>query len=179
MALFRIETIKERGQARWSNRYYVNAADQAAAASLGQALAEQERLMSWNGVRFLGVRSSSAAADGRTGRMYQKTGATMGAVIMTNVLPIEVCVRFVFNPGPRQPGVKYYRFVVDGDEQDEGIIFSSRLTSLITRADAIEALATTVDALGGLYTEIGVDSRLHTHQMYRAWAARSGIDTGD
>lgn len=179
MTLYRVETKKQWGAASWVNRYYVNAASQAAAATAGLALLEIERQHTSNLVSFIGARVSTAAADGRTGRTYLSTGTVLGAFNFNFNPPIEIAARVLFEPGPQQPGVKYYHFCVDMNAQQAGALLTAAQTIMDDYAADLLASGFCADALGGLYTDIKADKRLHIHQMYRAWAAREGVDQGD
>lgn len=179
MALFRLETKKRWGTAEWGNRYYVNAADRNGAAAAGLAILHAERAASWNGVEFVGVRVSTAAVDGRTGRTFANTGQKFGALVYPNVPPIEVCVRALFEPGIKQPGVKFYHFGISGQEFLGPDQLHAQVTTRWQTVVNVCLEQGVCDALGGLYTSATVEGRAHVHQMYRAWAARAGVDQGD
>lgn len=179
MPLYRVITKKQWGQAQWGNRYWVVATNESDAVSKGQAILQLERANSSDLASFIGVQVGTAAADGRTGQTYLNTGTVQGAAAFAKDLPIECCARITFNPGIQQPGVKYYRFALNAANQDAGAIDSASVTALQTFATNLIALGYIADALGGLYTSAAPDARVHTHQMYRAWAARAGVEAGD
>lgn len=177
MPLYRIETIKQWGQAEWGNRYYVNATDEADAAVQGAAIAMVEKAHTASLVLFHRIRVSTAAADGRTGRTYPINEA--GSVNMTYPLPIEVCVVVQFYPGQKQAGKKFYHFACDGNFQAAGLMYSTGLTQAQDFAADLAALGTLRDSSGAPYTSATAEAQLGNHQMHRAWAARSGIEGGD
>jgi hypothetical protein len=174
---FRVYTKKTRGGYEWGNTYAVNAANLAAAVVIAGQLAELERINTWNGVIFDGVRVSTWAQDGRTGSTYPFSG--VGANTLANPLPIECCVRMQFFPGVKQANIKYFRYVLDGTSQADGVIGVPSRAALTTWANAIVAIAGVVNTGGDELTSASVDIEVGNRQLYRAWAARAGVDEGD
>lgn len=173
----RVYTKKRYGGYEWGNTYNVSAANLAAAVVIGGQLAALEKANSWNGVIFDGIRVSTWAQDGRTGSTYPFSG--VGANTLANPLPIECCVRMQFFPGFKQAGVKFFRFILDGSSQSAGKINSGSLTALNTWAAAIVAITGVTNNNGDQLTSASVDVETGNHQLYRAWAARAGVDEGD
>src|SRR5215217_5122857 len=121
---YRAYVKKSRGGVEWGNTYAITAASETAAYAVAQAIGELERSITWVGVQFMGIRISTWAADGRTGRTHPFSGN--GSVNVSNIMPPEVCVRVQLFPGVKQASVKFYRFACDGNEQAEGYISNSR-----------------------------------------------------
>lgn len=177
MALYRLEVKKRWNTAEWGNRYYVDAVSETAAAILGETIASFERSFLWNGVTIFGIRVSTAAQDGRTGRTFPTN--LVGAVAMPNPLPIFNCIVMQLYPGQKQAGKKYYHFCLDGANQVAGTINNTVVAARQSEATAFIAAAGLKDSQGDAYTTMVVESKVGMHQMYRAWAARAGADEGD
>lgn len=161
----------------WGNTYAVNASDEDGAYAVGIALANIERAHTWNGVNFEGIRVSTWAQDGRTGRTRPNAGP--GDVAMTAPLPIECCVRVQFFPGVKQASVKFYRFMCHAMDQVAGVLVPTKYSELNNMATALIGVAGFVDNAGTDLSGFQVDREVGNHQLYRAWAARAGADEGD
>lgn len=170
--------IKKRWKGfEWGNTYAVNAADAAAAYAIGQDIMALEQTYTWEEVDFYGVRVSTWAADGRTGRTYPGGGA--GDVAFTYPLPIECALRIQFFPGVKQASVKYYHFMLQGQDQVAGEIVDATYNGLQALGTALIAVAGFVDNAGGDLSGFQIDRQVSMHQMDRAWAARPGVEEGD
>lgn len=177
MPLYKVYTKKHYRGYEWGNTYHVTAETEAAAAAIAQQIVTLERAATWVDVAFDGYRISTAAIDGRLGRTYGL--ALVGQVVIANVMPIEVCGRIDLLPGFRQPNRKYYHFVMGGAEQVAGELNTTPFNRLTTLANGLVALAGLVDRMAGDFSSHVVNTRVATHQMYRAWAARPGVEAGD
>jgi hypothetical protein len=173
----RLYIKKKFGGYEWGNTYAVNAADEDAAYAVGLLLGESERTYTWNGVSFNGIRVSTWAEDGRTGRTRPFAG--LGLVAMANPLPPEACVRIQFFPGVKQASVKFYRFLLNGTDQAAGVIGADKYGVLTNMGTQLMAHVGFVDNAGVDLSGNQVDREVGNHQLYRAWAARAGVDAGD
>lgn len=177
MPIFRIY-VKQTWQGyEWGNTFYVNAASETAAVDAGLGLQTVISANTWNLVTFPGVRVSTAAQDGRTGRTYG--GTFVGGLSLVRPLPIFNCGRVQFVPGVKQANTKFFHFTIGGSEQSAGELEGPPHQRLLAMANGILAVPGVCDRNGGAFTGRIVPTRIGMRQMHRAWASRAGVDQGD
>jgi hypothetical protein len=147
---YEINTFKKMGEENWSNRYIVEADDEAALLSAADMLISAERSFHLSNVLFTYVRASTMLAGDRNFFVFPQN--TIGSLIPDGAPePLWNCVRVDFSvAGGGSPSRKFYRGVLS-DGVTDGVEFDGPLRT--TMQGVLNSLISDLQSNGILFQD--------------------------
>lgn len=180
MALWKVRIHKERGEAKWSNVYTVQASSLPAAVSAGQLIYPRERAITSDDILFT-VMEVEPAVLGAGGGTVVTLGQYGTNVMGGGEALLFVTVRCFFRPSAGKPSQKYLRGVLykDSYNSSTGAITPAVVTGFQTNyVNPLMAIPEFVDVDGQPFTSAGVVPHVQERQMKRKRRSRAGFKRG-
>jgi len=113
----------------WTNVYYVNAADSAAATTSGQSIVTLEKTIHSSLVSFTKMRIRQPSVLSQAGTIVVLTGT--GSRATTQPLPLFNVFRIDFSVASGRPNRKYIRGPVLAGDNNSGAVLSTTATTIV------------------------------------------------
>lgn len=167
MPRFQVDIEKSALGERWTNRYFVEAADLTAANAMGSALVTVEKSFhrAWVAFNTLRVRTAVQGDDLYTITPLTGTGAVAGTTAAS--LPLFNVLRIDLGAAAGRPSRKYYRGVLQVEDQAAGALDPAAYLNAVQGLETILEGGNLVDVDGQVLLTVAPHQRVGMRQLRR------------